>query len=788
MREELPTRAEIDKLPPDGGPEFNRLIFESSPYLLQHARNPVDWYPWGDEAFARARDEDRPVFLSVGYATCHWCHVMERESFEDEETARVLNEGFVAIKVDREERPDIDELYMTATQLMTGSGGWPMSVWLTPDGRPWYAGTYFPPESAFGRPGFRDLLRTLAETWRTRREEIEAQANQLQEAIRSSARLRETTRVPLTEALLRGGLEALSDHFDERFGGFGGAPKFPPHPALRLLLFEHRRTGEARALEMARKTMDCMAREGIHDQVGGGFHRYATDREWFVPHFEKMLYDNGQLARSYAELFAITGEAEHARTARRICEWALREMADPAGGFYCALDADSEGVEGKFYLWTRAQVQEVLGEEAGALFARVFDIREGGNFRDEASGDRAEGSIPHLGLDGPEPELWPWIDEATAALRARRDTRVWPLRDEKVLAGWNGLMIGGLASAGRILGQPRYIDAAARAAEFVLTQMRADGRLLRTWRDGEAKLPGYLDDYAFVAEGLLDLHSATGDTRWLGEARGLADVMLERFGDEGGGFFFTSADSEELLARLKRPFDGATPSGNGIAALVLVRLAAATGEARYREAARATLETFSAAMRNAPTSTESLLLATGEYLALVGEPEAPAAATEPPDARVARGPVAVEAWASARLARPGEGLRIAVRISIAEGWQINSHTPAQDYLTPTELLALDPPEVSLRDVRYPEGETVTRRPGDEPLSVYEGEVWLLARLAVADDAAEGATTIHLELAAQACSPSACAAPERYLLELPLRIAPEAAPEERHAAVFARFPE
>jgi len=786
MREELPTRAEIEKLPPDGGPRFNRLIFESSPYLLQHARNPVDWYPWGEDACARARSEDKPVFLSVGYATCHWCHVMERESFEDEETARVLNESFVAIKVDREERPDIDELYMTATQLMTGAGGWPMSVWLTPDGRPWYAGTYFPPEGAFGRPGFRDLLRALAETWRSRRAEVEAQANQLQEAIRSSARLRETAAVPLSAVLLSGAVEALSDHFDERFGGFGGAPKFPPHPALRLLLFEHRRTGEARALAMARKTMDAMAREGIHDQVGGGFHRYATDREWFVPHFEKMLYDNGQLARAYAELFALTADPEHARTARRICDWALREMTDPAGGFYCALDADSEGVEGRFYLWTRAEVTDVLGEEPGAVFARVFDIRDGGNFRDEASGDRAEASIPHLGLEGPEPELWSWIDEATAALRVRRAARVWPLRDDKVLAAWNGLMIGGLATAGRVLREPRYLEAAVRAAEFVLAQMRADGRLLRTWRAGEAKLPAYLDDHAFVAEGLLDLHDATGDARWLDAARALADAMLEHFGDEGGGFFFTAAEGEELLARLKRPFDGATPSGNGIAALVLVRLAAATGEARYREAARTTLETFSAAMRNAPTSTESLLLATGEYLALVGEPEAATAAVAPPEARVARGPLTVEAWASARAARPGGELQVAVRIGIAEGWYINSHAPVQDYLTPTELAVLDPPQVGLRELRYPDGATVTPRFSDEALSVYAGESWLLARLTVPDDAAEGATTIRLELAAQACDASACAAPERYLVELPLRIDAAATPEERHATVFARF--
>lgn len=789
MREQLPTRAEIGKLPPDGGPEFNRLIFETSPYLLQHARNPVDWYPWGEEAFARARAEDRPIFLSVGYATCHWCHVMARESFEDEETARVLNEHFVAIKVDREERPDIDELYMTATQLMTGAGGWPMSVWLTPDGRPWYAGTYFPPASTHGLPGFRDLLQALAETWRTRRAEVEAQADQICQAIRSSARSRAIARVPLSLALLRGAVEALSDNFDERFGGFGDAPKFPPHATLRLLLFEYRRSGEERALEMARKTMDAMARGGIHDHVGGGFHRYATDRAWLVPHFEKMLYDNAQLARSYAELFAITGEPEHARTARRTCEWVLREMTEPGGGFYAALDADSEGVEGKFYQWTRAEVMEVLGEEAGALFADIFHLRDDGD--SSPAGAAHATTIPHLSRIGPEPELWPWIDRATATLRTHRDTRVRPLRDEQVLAAWNGLMIGGLATAGRLLDEPGYLEAAARAAEFVLTHMRADGRLLHVWCDGAARVPGYLDDYAFLAEGLLDLHAATGDARWLEEARALADAMLELFGDEGGGFFFTAEDTGKLLARFKRPFDGATPAGNGVAALVLVRLAAITGEARYMNAARATLETFSTAMRNVPTATGSLLLATGEYLALVGESptdHAGDATEEGADTRVTRGPLTVEAWASARAVRPGDDLRVAVRIEIAEGWHINSHDPRQDYLAPTKLVVLDPPDVGLREVRYPEGVIATPDFTDEALSVYRGEVWLVARLAVADDAAEGPCTIHLELATQACDDTHCGAPERHLLELPLRIDAEAAPERRHSALFARFEE
>ncbi len=787
MHDELPTREEIAQLPPDGGPEFNRLIFESSPYLRQHARNPVDWYPWGEEAFARARAEDQPIFLSVGYSTCHWCHVMARESFENQATARVLNEHFIAIKVDREERPEIDEIYMIATQLLTGSGGWPMSVWLTPDGRPWYAGTYFPPSRAGGRPGFRELVRELAESWRDRREEVEAQANRLAEAVRGSARMREMAPVELSHVLARGAVEAFGDRFDPVDGGFSDAPKFPPHAALRLLLDYQRRTGEPDALEMAVTTLDAMARGGIHDHVGGGFHRYSTDERWLLPHFEKMLYDNGQLARAYAEAWWITRSPEHEQAARGICEWVLREMTSLEGGFFSALDADSEGIEGKFYLWTRAEIEEVLGESEGALFADIFKVRVAGNFRDEPTGEATGLNILHLGRRGLEhEELWPWVEQKKPVLRERRGQRVWPHRDEKVLAAWNGLMIDGLAAAGRLLDEARYVAAAARAAEFVLTQMRDDdGRLLRTWRNGEAKLAGYLDDYAFMAQGLLALHEATGEARWLDEARALTDGMLARFADERGGFFFTAEDGEELLARVKRPFDGATPSENGVAALVLVRLAEATGEARYLDAARRTLETFSAAMRNAPTATATLIVATEAYLELAEERGGERPATVQPDARVVRTPLTVEAFASRRIARPGDEVEVAVRIEIADGRHINSHEPLHDYLEPTELTLAAGEALELEEVRYPEGRRVTPALSDEAMSVYVGETWLLARLRVHDDA-EGAAPIRLTLSAQACNEGACGRPERYALELPLRIVEDAPAGGRHEAVFARL--
>ncbi len=792
MRQELPSREEIEQFPPDGGDEFNRLIFESSPYLLQHARNPVDWWPWSDEAFARAEELDRPVFLSVGYSTCHWCHVMERESFEDTEIAEILNEHFVPIKVDREERPDIDEIYMTATQLLTGRGGWPNSVWLTPDRRPWYAGTYFPPEGRGGMPGFGELLTQLAEIWREKRADVEAQANQLQQSIRSSASLGEHAPVPLDEALLRGAVEALSDRFDERYGGFSGAPKFPPHTSLRLLLEEHDRTGNERALLMATETLDAMARGGIHDQVGGGFHRYSTDEYWLVPHFEKMLYDNGQLAAVYALAYELTGSREHEIAARGICDWVLRVMTDDAGGFYSALDADSEGVEGKFYLWDRDEVIEVLGQESGSLACDLLNIKPDGNFADEVTGRKSGLNIPHLsrrGLDSEE--LWPFLQQMKDQLLEHRNARVWPHRDEKVLAAWNGLMISGLAITGRIFDDPLYLDAATDAGDFILREMRVGGRLLRVWRDGVAKQPGYLDDYAFLAVGLLDLHEATADERWLGEARSLVDGMLRLFEDDGqGGFFFTAEDSEGLLARVKRPFDQAIPSGNAMAALALARLATVIGESQYAEAAGRTLRVFSSAMQNAPTSTETMLRAAARFFDLAGAGQSAetmeAGAETEPDARTSRGPVTVEAWASRRAAEAGDEAEVAVRVAIEDGWHINAHEPLQEHLAGTELALDESARYALMQADYPGPIEIQPAFSDEPLAVYEGEVWLRARVKVLPDAAEGNAPLRLTLTAQPCDDTSCARPERHMLELPMRIVEDAPETLRNEAIFARF--
>ncbi len=790
MRQELPTREEIQQLPADGGDEFNRLIFQSSPYLLQHARNPVDWWPWCDEAFERAAELDCPVFLSVGYSTCHWCHVMERESFEDEQIAAILNEHYVPIKVDREERPDIDEIYMTATQLMTGRGGWPNSLWLTPDRRPWYAGTYFPPEGRQGMPGFGELLTQLAETWDEQREDVEAQANQVQDAIRNSVSLQDTTPVPLTRALLRGAVEAHSDRFDERYGGFGGGPEISPHTALRLLLYHHQTVGHERALEMATETLGAMARGGIHDHIGGGFHRYSTDEFWLVPHFEKMLYDNGQLAATYALAHEMTASREYEIAARGICEWVLREMTDEAGGFYSALDADSEGVEGKYYVWERDEVIELLGQETGALACDLLNIKPDGNFVEEATGQKSDTNIPHLSHGGIDSEeLWPFLLDVKQQLRERRAARCRPHRDEKVLAAWNGLMISGLAICGRVFEEQRYLDAAAEAGQFVLDEMRVDGRLMRVWRDGAVSQPAYLDDYAFLAVGLLDLHEATDDDRWLSEAQNLVDETRRLFEDRRqGGLFFSAADSEELLARVKRPFDQTIPSGNAMAALAMIRLAKRTGEAHYAEAAERALTTFSAAMQNAPTSTETLLRAAGRYIDLQSaEQEQPTedGDTEP-DARTRRGPVTVEAWASRRAVEAGDEVRVALRVALEDGWHINAHTPLQDHLVPTEVEQVEIENYALMETVYPEPVQIEPGFSEEPMAVYEGEVWILARIKVVPDAEEGSAPLHMTVAAQACDDTSCARPERYTVELPLRVIEDAGGEARHEAIFRRF--
>lgn len=577
----------------------NRLAGETSPYLLQHKDNPVDWYPWGEEALARARDEDKPILLSIGYSACHWCHVMERESFEDDATAAYMNEHFVTIKLDREERPDLDAIYMEACQAMTGQGGWPLNVFLTPEHVPFYAGTYFPPEDMRGMPSWRRVLEAVSTSWDERRDEIREGGDRIAKRLQGGALL-----VPDDDPIDPAGLDhsvtALTQLYDSQFGGFGGAPKFPPASTIEFLL----RRGEIR---MTTHTLGAMAAGGIYDQVGGGFARYSVDERWLVPHFEKMLYDNGLLARAYLHGWQVTGEELFRRVSEETLDWALREMRGEEGGFMSALDADSEGEEGRFYVWTIDELRSVLGDDIDAAIA-YFGVTESGNFEGR--------NILLRGAD--EPERLPQI---RAALYDARAQRVWPGRDDKRLTSWNALMISALADAGAVLERSDYLDAARDCAAFLLRELRGpDGRLLRTWKDGQAKLNGYLEDHAYLVEALLSLYEATFEPRWFAAARELADFTIEHFGDDGNGGFYETADyHEELLARRKDLEDNPIPAGNSSAAYGLLRLAALTGEHEYERRAVGVFRLLHKVAFRHPQAFAHLLQALDFHLAPVKE-------------------------------------------------------------------------------------------------------------------------------------------------------------------------
>ena len=551
----------------------NRLANETSPYLLQHAHNPVDWYPWGDEAFAKARTEDKPVFLSIGYSACHWCHVMERESFEDPALAGILNREFVSIKVDREERPDVDSIYMEAVQMMTGHGGWPMSMFLTPDGRPFYGGTYFPPDDRHGMPSFRRVLAHVADAYRTRKKDVEEAATEVQQAL---GRALTTARGSVTaeRSLLDRAAARIAQGYDPDNGGFGGAPKFPPSMALDFLMQVSYRTGDVQLREIVTNTLVKMARGGIYDQVGGGFHRYSVDAHWLVPHFEKMLYDNALLARLYTRAWQWTKDPFFAQIANETLGFVQRELMSDSGGFFSTLDADSEGEEGKFYVWSRAEVLDILGED-GPAFCDLYDITERGNWEGH--------NILNMPRD-PDPKLADLALRGKCKLYGVRSKRVWPARDEKMLSSWNGWMLAAFAEASVAFG--RYGDVVRRNADFLLGRIDANGRLIR-----HAKIAGLLEDYSGVAWGLTLAYEATGERRYLDAARGLADQILERFFDEAnGGFFDTPIDHERLITRPKDLFDNATPSGNSVTCDVLLRLAVLFGEDRHARAATGALD------------------------------------------------------------------------------------------------------------------------------------------------------------------------------------------------------
>jgi uncharacterized protein YyaL (SSP411 family) len=631
-------------------PRFtNRLAGETSPYLRQHQHNPVDWFPWGPEAFAKARSENKPIFLSIGYSACHWCHVMEHESFENAEIARLLNEHFVSIKVDREERPDLDQIYMASVQMLTGSGGWPMSVFLTPEGRPFTGGTYFPPEDRYGRPGFRRILLMLADAWGNRRGEVDQAAAEITEHLQGMGQVRrlqgeggEPGGVSPGRAavLLRGAARQLGRAFDRTHGGFGREPKFLHTMDLRLLLRVWKRFGDQDAWHMVRLTLDRMAMGGIYDHLGGGFARYSTDARWLVPHFEKMLYDNALLAVTYAEAFQATGDGFYREIVHETLGWVCREMTGAEGAFYSTLDADSEGEEGKFYVWSQEEIERVLGKTDAELFCACYGVERAGNWEDPHHPGGPPKNILHrtktdaqlAALHGiSESRLREFLSAARRKLFEARSPRVRPGLDDKVLTAWNGLMITAFATAAQVLDRPDYAAVAAGAADFVLARMRrSDGLLLRTYSSGhQAKLNAYLEDYAYLLEGLVALYETTFEARWLESALSLAGVMIEQFWDgQGGGFFYTGRDHEALIARAKDPHDNATPAANSVAVTALLRLVKLTGKNEVLRYAEQTLALYAALMEANPPAAAQMLLGLDFHLgpveeyAVIGEPGA----------------------------------------------------------------------------------------------------------------------------------------------------------------------
>jgi uncharacterized protein YyaL (SSP411 family) len=589
----------------------NRLSNEKSHYLLQHAGNPVDWYPWGEEAFEKARKEDKAIFLSIGYSTCHWCHVMAHESFEDEEVGRILNDSFVSIKVDREERPDVDMVYMSVCQAITLKGGWPLSIFMTPEGKPFYAGTYFPKTGRMGMPGFVEILGQIGSVWQNDRPTLIEASEKITEGIQPKPS--RGTQVELGLGALEKGYQQLSQTFDPRWGGFGSAPKFPTPHNLTFLLRWHKRNGDEAALQMVEKTLDSMRNGGIFDHIGFGFSRYSVDERWLVPHFEKMLYDQAMLAMAYSETYQATARVRHGQVAAEILTYVLRDMTSPEGGFYTAEDADSEGVEGLFYVWTPQQVSKHLGKDLGDLFCRFYDIGHPGNFENGLS-------IPHVRMSSEEfaarenikvSELEENLQSARERLFSARERRIHPLKDDKVLTSWNGLMIAAMAKAFQALGDPAYVAAARRAVDFVRHTLKRPGpRLYRRYREGEVAYPGYLDDYGFFVWGLIELYEATFEIRYLEEALELNHAMIDLFwdGDEGG-FFYSGKENEVLIKPSKEIYDGAIPSTNSVAVLNLLRLGRITGDGKLERMAKQTAEAFSKRIKAYPSAYTQFLAA-----------------------------------------------------------------------------------------------------------------------------------------------------------------------------------
>ena len=761
-----------------GGNRSNALAAESSPYLQLHAHNPVDWYPWGREALELARSQDKPIFLSVGYSTCYWCHVMEREVFSDPEIAALMNRWFVNIKVDREERPDLDQIYMLATQLVSGSGGWPNSVFMTPELKPFFAGTYFPPDDAHGRPGFPRVLETLNRFWIDRRADVEMQAEQLTQAIRRYEAASQAPPMAPDSVLVNRALAGIVGRYDARNGGFGGAPKFPPCIRLDFLLtaWERSSTRAARdstTLAVVEHTLAQMAHGGLFDQVGGGFHRYATDAEWRVPHFEKMLYNQAHLARLYLRAYQLTGESDWRWVAEEVLGYVQREMTGPDGGFYSALDAETEAVEGKYYLWSEDSINDALGADA-ELFLEVYGL---------APMPDGEGDV--LFMPRPLSEVAADLDMEPAALRARVDRsrerllgerghRVYPLLDDKVLAAWNGMMIGTFAYAFEVTGAEVYRRVAERAAGFVMSRMRtADGGLGRSYRNGVLKPEGYLEDYASMASALLSLYRATGEEAWLRDGRQLVDQLIARFKDRDGAGFFYTEHGTDLIVRIKNAQDSALPSANAVVVHVLLALGKLTGEQAYVQLAGQTLNAFGSMAHANPGAFTHMIAAARKFLERDQIATAAAAAPAPSSlprmdlyglggggaARVAdplvRSRVVLE---SGRLV-PGSDFSAAVHLNISDGWHINANPASSEFLIPTSLTVNADLPIEVLGVDYPGARPHYLESQGDTLAVYEEEITLQARLHLKPETAEGANgQLRLLIQYQACDAVRCLPP------------------------------
>ena len=746
---------------PDGSWKWtNQLIHETSPYLLLHAHNPVEWYPWGDEAVARAKKENKLIFLSVGYSTCYWCHVMEREVFSNPEIAAMMNKDFINIKIDREERPDLDEIYMTATQLLIQRGGWPNSVFLTPDLKPFYAGTYFPPTDVPGRPGFPTILDAVHEAWVTREGEVIETANQISDtiALATSRGFTTLTATPLDRSLTAAALDYLRTTYSQTYGGFGGAPKFPSPANLEFLLSEYERksglqtppTENESLLKMVTHTLDMMAYGGMYDQIGGGFHRYAVDEKWLVPHFEKMLYDNAQLAKIYLQAYQLTQEPRYRRIAEEIFRFVFREMTAPEGGFYSAVDAETDAEEGKYYVWTADEIQKLLGKQTAARFAEVYGVDKGPNFEGKNVIYVPEGAAAENALKA--------VESARETLLTARAKREYPLLDTKIIVNWNGLMIDALAYGYQVLGEERYLVAASKAARFILdTLKKPNGELCHTYTAGVVKQDVYLDDYTFFVRGLLGLYRATGDEAWLNSAKRLTDAMIQLFWDDkNGGFYYTKADAKHLIVRTKKPYDSAIPSGNAVAVSNL--LAFGTD---YRGYAEKTLKIFAQSMSQSPSSFMYMHFALNHYL-IAGE--ALDSAT-PPLVTGLGSETSPLVTATAEIKSQSNGVfNVALRLNIASGWHINANPAGQDSLIPTAITLDVDTSVEIVDVAYPKGRSVHFEFSEESLSVYEGNLTIPLKLALKR---EKNTEITLKLTYQPCNETECLLPQT--LNIPLKL-------------------